>query len=140
LTVQDDIANLGDLLYRLRATDRRQRVFGSDHHASDLLCPKQNWWRSSPLTAHRVAVPEDYRHFLGTVGNGGAGPFYGLEPLGSFGRDLSEPLPFTHATDELTEEELEQFLDPHAASQRLEALAGVQLLERPERQRCWVLS
>jgi hypothetical protein len=61
--------------------------------------------------AHRVTLPQEYRRFLGTVGNGGAGPFYGLEPLGSFGRDLSKPFPLTHATDQLTEKEREQLPD-----------------------------
>jgi len=42
-------------------------------------------------SSNGMQLPEDYRLFLATVGNGGAGPFYGLEPLGSFGRDLSKP-------------------------------------------------
>jgi len=45
------------------------------------------------------------------VGNGGAGPFYGLEPLGTSGRDLSRPFPFTTGTDALTDEELERLPD-----------------------------
>src|SRR5262249_51309526 len=53
-------------------------------------------------SANRVRLPEDYRRFVSAVGNGGADPFYGLEPLGTFGRDLSRPFPFVTATDSLT--------------------------------------
>ena len=56
-------------------------------------------------------MPQDYRFFLATVGNGGAGPFYGMEPLGTFDRNLSRPFPLTQPTDELTKEEKERFGD-----------------------------
>ncbi len=46
-----------------------------------------------------------YRRFLSEIGNAGAGPYYGLEPLGTFGRDLSRPFPFIAATDTLTDQE-----------------------------------
>jgi hypothetical protein len=61
--------------------------------------------------ANRIRLPEDYRRFLSAVGNGGAEPFYGLEPLSNFGRDLSKPFPLIAATDTLTNEELDQLRD-----------------------------
>lgn len=32
---------------------------------------------------HHIKLPEGYRDFLKYMGNGGAGPYYGLEPLGN---------------------------------------------------------
>jgi hypothetical protein len=42
------------------------------------------------------------------LGNGGAGPFYGIEPLGTFDRDLSKPFQLTSATDAFSPENLER--------------------------------
>lgn len=54
---------------------------------------------------HGIDLPPDYRCFLTTIGNGGAGPFYGLEVLRAFDRDLSKPFPFTAATDSIRADE-----------------------------------
>jgi hypothetical protein len=56
-------------------------------------------------SSNGVSLPEDYRNFLMTIGNGGAGPYYGLEALNSFGYVLSEPFPFTKATNHETSDE-----------------------------------
>lgn len=48
--------------------------------------------------AFGVILPADYRCFITTIGNGGAGPYYGLDPLEAFGRDLSRPFPFTQSS------------------------------------------
>ncbi len=47
----------------------------------------------------RVSLPADYKSFLSSVGNGGAGPYYGLLPfeqaLGA--GDVGKPFPLTEA-------------------------------------------
>ena len=107
----NDIVELGDMLGRLRATDTSFRVLArsSIALARPDPCPKASWRRSS--STNRIRLPDDYRQFLAMIGNGGAGPFYGLEPLSTFGRDLSQPFPVTTATDALTDEDLERLPD-----------------------------
>jgi hypothetical protein len=109
--VQDETTELGDLVARLRVADCNFRVFGSQHHRYQLGPALSEVELGSFETVHRVKLPEEYRRFLATVGNGGAGPYYGLEPLGTFGRDISQPFPFIEATDQLTEAEAERFGD-----------------------------
>jgi hypothetical protein len=99
------------MLRRLRATDTDFRVFGSKEHRYRLGPVLSETKLVAFESANRSRLPEDYRRFLSVVGNGGAGPFYGLEPLGTFGRDLSRPFPFVAATDTLTDEELDRLPD-----------------------------
>ena len=99
----DEIAELGEMLKRLRAMDPGFRVFGSVQHRYQLGPPLSEVELAAFEATNRVRLPEAYRQFLSTVGNGGAGPFYGLSPLGTFGRDLSRRFPFTTATDILPE-------------------------------------
>lgn len=110
----DEIAEIGTLLHRLKAIDVRHRVFGSDSHQ----------YRLGPILSerelrafecrHGITLPEDYRCFLRLVGNGGAGPFYGMESLDSCWRDLSRPFPVEKAMrqrweeEELSDEELDK--------------------------------
>jgi hypothetical protein len=99
------------MLGRLRKADPGFRVFGSKRHRYGLgpsLCEDE---LAAFELANAVTLPKDYRRFLSSVGNGGAGPFYGLEPLSAFGRDLSRPFPFVVATDTLTVEELDRLPD-----------------------------
>jgi hypothetical protein len=60
----------------------RSTVFGSDCHGL-LLNEKAS---EDEIIAferlHKVRLPSDYRDFLTMIGDGGAGPFYGVFPLG----------------------------------------------------------
>ena len=108
------------LLRRMQAEDPDFRVFGAEQHRY-LLGPTLT---ESELLAfeqqHGIRLPSEYRLFLAEAGNGGlgpdaprsfmgksgAGPFYGLLTLGDAAEDctLSQPFPFTEATEALPEE------------------------------------
>jgi hypothetical protein len=109
-------------LARLRAFGASDRVFGSAVHRFELRPPLEEGRLASFEDAHQVTLPRDYRQFLTHCGNGGAGPYYGLFPLGTMdglGLDLqpwregdgivgslAAPFPHTEAWN-LPEDELE---------------------------------
>jgi hypothetical protein len=107
----DDIAELGIMLQQLRAADTGFRVFGSKQHRYRLGPTLSESELAAFESANRIRLPNDYRRFLAVLGNGGAGPFYGIDPLSTFGRDLSQPFQITTATDALTDEDLERLGD-----------------------------
>jgi hypothetical protein len=76
-----DSSHVRQALSRLRET--RARILGADAHGFRLNPPLSE---SEVLTFEQslaIMLPSDYRAFLTSVGNGGAGPFYGLFPLGT---------------------------------------------------------
>ena len=111
MTSIDDIVSLGDLLRKLRDADRKFRVFGSERHRYRVGQKLTESELAAFELTNGIWLPTDYRRFLSMVGNGGAGPFYGLEPLGTFGRDLSRPFSLVEATDKLSDEQLNQLPD-----------------------------
>ena len=70
----------------LAERDRRCEIFGADHHRYRRRPRLEESEVTSFERAHRIALPADLRAFLVRVGNGGAGPFYGLHALGEDGR------------------------------------------------------
>lgn len=77
-----DVAEARRLLARLRDADRNFIVFGASSHRYDfeprLPEPQLRAWERE----HGIELPAEYRAFLTELGNGGAGPFYGVFPLG----------------------------------------------------------
>ena len=100
----NDIAELGDMLRRLRATDASFRVFGSEQHRYSLGPTLSESELAAFESTNRIRLPNDYRQFVAMIGNGGAGPFYGLAPLDADGRDLSQPFPVATVMDALAED------------------------------------
>lgn len=75
-----DTSRLTEALAYLRGA--RLRVFGADVHEFRLNAPLPKADVVAFENVHKVSLPDDFRQFLTNVGNGGAGPFYGVFPLG----------------------------------------------------------
>jgi hypothetical protein len=95
-------------LAELDRKDRRRRVFGANGHDYKLNPPLPISVIEAFEERHRVSLPEDYRRFLTEIGNGGAGPSYGVLPFGKddddrdwegggLVGDLSKPFPHMSA-------------------------------------------
>lgn len=93
-------AYLRELVSRAGQVDRQYKVFGAERHKYRL-----NPTVSPEEVAHfeanyHVKLPKEYAFFLTQVGNGGAGPYYGLYPL--------EKLPmYTEYLDRYTDQDAE---------------------------------
>lgn len=106
----EDIRLLADLVQRLGKKDSSYRVFGSKHHRYKLHPVVRESELREFEERYQVTLPEDYRLFLILVGNGGAGPFYGLETLEAAVKgNLCKPFPLNKATSDYPAEELEAF-------------------------------
>jgi hypothetical protein len=79
-----DMKAFSDRLHLLRAADPGYRVFGAAAHMYRLRPPATEDEVGAFEERHRVRLPDEYRDFLTGLGNGGAGPCYGLFPLGIF--------------------------------------------------------
>lgn len=117
--MEEVFADIRDALAALRHSPRPLEVFGSQTHRFHTHPPLTEEVVRGFERAHRVTLPADYRGFLIHVGNGGAGPAYGLFKLGEmddgFGHkpwtenggfvgSLSQPFPHTGPWNDLTEE------------------------------------
>jgi hypothetical protein len=98
------------MLDELRAADPNYKRFGAWNHRYEfhpVLKPEEV---AAFEASHGIRLPEDYKEFVLTVGNGGAGPYYGIYPLleGNVDHrlqsrkliDLSSPFPHSAAWDE----------------------------------------
>lgn len=77
--------NMHTILRLLNDLDRRdpnRKIFGSNGHRYRLNPPLPLPTIEAFERQHRVLLPDDYRMFLTEIGNGGAGPAYGVFPFG----------------------------------------------------------
>jgi len=77
-----DLQDIWTKLTLLRKMDAERTIFGSRTHNYELnLCLTEDEILAVEKR-YSITLPEDYRIFLLNVGNGGAGPAYGLFKLG----------------------------------------------------------
>ncbi len=94
-----DLADLKRKLQQLRKLDQSFSCFGAESHRYQLEPTASMTMVQQFEREHRVRLPTEYVDFLTKLGNGGAGPCYGLFPLGNFSDveigDLASPFPHT---------------------------------------------
>ncbi len=78
-------------LARLRALDPDLQQFGALEHEYRLRPPLPENALAAFEREHGLTLPAEYRLFLAQVGNGGAGPNYGLVPLAAWRPELLLP-------------------------------------------------
>lgn len=74
-----------EILNRLAQLDRRdprRQLFGAEVHQYRLYPPVPQCQIDAFEAKYSVTLPSDYRYFITEVGNGGAGPYYGLFKFG----------------------------------------------------------
>jgi len=109
-----------------RLQSREADVFGAELHQFRLNDPSPESAVAAFERKHSIHLPADYRNFLTMIGNGGAGPFYGIFPLGlrdglgetiepwqeedGFIGKLSEPFRHEDAWNDLTGRPLDELV------------------------------
>jgi hypothetical protein len=84
----------------LRGRDPHYQIFGANVHRYRMGAPLTEEQVATFELEYAVTLPDGYRQFLLKVGSGGAGPYYGVLPLGHHKTALhllSQPFP--HAAD-----------------------------------------
>ncbi len=76
---KEQLARIRNKLAQLKTLDKNFSLFGAQKHQYNLRRPISREAIQRFERTHKIALPNEYVDFLTLVGNGGAGPFYGLE-------------------------------------------------------------
>lgn len=104
--MSEQLFRIKQKLEELKKHDKSFKVFGSEKHRYKLKPPLSYGTIKEFEKTYEINLPEEFTAFLTTIGNGGAGPFYGLESLEDMlyvdldykrkGELLNPAKPFTH--------------------------------------------
>lgn len=89
-----DTVRIKEKLEKLASRDPKYKVFGAYAHKYVLFPRLSERTVSAFERKWRVTLPADYRQFLTELGNGGAGPSYGVFKLGEEGDSAAHSKPF----------------------------------------------
>ena len=73
-----EVLSIKERLCILKEKDKEFRVFGSFTHRYELFPPLSENQVETFEIENQIKLPAEYRLFLTEIGNGGAGPFYGI--------------------------------------------------------------
>lgn len=77
----EQLNRIREKIEQLKSLDSNLTLFGSQKHRYKIN-PTISLDKIKQFeTAHKVTLPKDYVEFLTKIGDGGVGPFYGLEPF-----------------------------------------------------------
>jgi hypothetical protein len=79
--MENQIERIKNKLANLKQLDSDKMLFGASTHKYLLNSTLADNEIHDFELRHTIQLPQDYILFLTKIGNGGAGPFYGLEPL-----------------------------------------------------------
>lgn len=95
--MQHQIKNIKEKLATLKALDKNFKVFGAKEHQYILNKILTEHEIKNIEKQYNITLPKEYRFFLKEIGDGGAGPYYGLhsftEALGWVGKEVNHPFP-----------------------------------------------
>lgn len=79
--MQEQIERIKNKIKELKNSDKNYKLFGSQTHGYKLnpVIPIDQIREFE--STHKIILPDEYVAFLTQIGNGGVGPFYGLEPI-----------------------------------------------------------
>ncbi|MDU1909755.1 SMI1/KNR4 family protein [Fusobacterium sp.] len=86
-------------LKKLIELDKKFSIFGSNSHKYVFNSKLTEEELQKFEEKNKIVLPEEYREYLKSIGNGGAGPFYGLlelEDNDNNSIDLSREFPYTY--------------------------------------------
>lgn len=81
LKMNEQLKRIKTKLNELKHLDKGLSLFGSHRHRYQLNSTLSLKKIQQFEQTHHIKLPGEYAQFLTELGNGGAGPFYGLEPL-----------------------------------------------------------
>jgi hypothetical protein len=119
MSIYNCLNKIKQKLLLAKEADQNYQVFGSDHHQYQVNKPIRKKEIDKFQQANNIKLPEEFYLFLTEVGNGGAGPYYGIYKLPTDRSlfHLSQPCKLK---PNMTDEEWETLIDENGGNADVE--------------------